>query len=80
MLLYQGPFMLLCLQVMDSWRNVLSNIRPKAFTIDLEDVRIYASDNHAYVTCIEIINADENKGRCVSLVGLGVGTFLNFIS
>jgi 2'-5' RNA ligase len=50
-------------QVMDSWRNGLANIRPKAFQIDLEDVRIFAADNHAYVTCVEIINADENKGR-----------------
>lgn len=54
---------------MDSWRSVLANIRPKAFQIDLEDVRIFASDNHAFVTCIETINADENKGRCVFFDG-----------
>jgi len=50
-------------QVMESWKSVLSNIRPRAFMIDLEDVRISASDFSAYVTCIELINADDNKGR-----------------
>ncbi|KAF5835313.1 hypothetical protein DUNSADRAFT_7593 [Dunaliella salina] len=49
--------------VMDSWRSVLTNIRPRTFMIDLEDVRVCASDNHAFVTCVEIINADESKGR-----------------
>lgn len=48
---------------MDSWRSVLANIRPRAFRIDLEDVRISASDNHGYVTCVEVINADDSKGR-----------------
>jgi translation initiation factor 2A len=48
---------------MESWRKVLKNVRPRAFQIQLEDVRIYATDTFGYVTCVEVIDADDSKGR-----------------
>ncbi|GFH05787.1 UVR domain-containing protein [Haematococcus lacustris] len=38
-------------------------VRPRAFNITLEDVRIYADEAHAFVTCVEVINADDSQGR-----------------
>eukprot|EP00197_Chlamydomonas_leiostraca_P011393 CAMPEP_0202867756 /NCGR_PEP_ID=MMETSP1391-20130828/9606_1 /ASSEMBLY_ACC=CAM_ASM_000867 /TAXON_ID=1034604 /ORGANISM="Chlamydomonas leiostraca, Strain SAG 11-49" /LENGTH=211 /DNA_ID=CAMNT_0049547819 /DNA_START=20 /DNA_END=655 /DNA_ORIENTATION=+ len=52
--------------VMDSWKAVLKNIRPRAFRISLEDVRVYASDGQGYVTCVEVMDADDSKGRIVA--------------
>ncbi|KAJ9531636.1 hypothetical protein QJQ45_021762 [Haematococcus lacustris] len=49
--------------VMDSWRSILKGVRPRAFNITLEDVRIYADEAHAFVTCVEVINADDSQGR-----------------
>jgi hypothetical protein len=51
------------LQVMESWKKVLKNVRPRAFNIILEDVRIYATETYGYVTCVEVIDADDSKGR-----------------
>ena len=51
---------------MESWKAILSGIRPRAFKIDLEDVRIYATDSFAYVTCTEIVDADDSMGRVVA--------------
>jgi translation initiation factor 2A len=51
------------LQVMESWRKVLKNVRPRAFQIQLQDVRIYATETYGYVTCVEVIDADDSKGR-----------------
>ena len=52
--------------VMDSWKAILSGVRPRAFKIELEDVRIYATDGFGYVTCTEIVNADDAAGRVVA--------------
>jgi translation initiation factor 2A len=48
---------------MESWKKVLKNVRPRAFNIILEDVRIYATETYGYVTCVEVIDADDSKGR-----------------
>ena len=50
---------------MESWKSILSNIRPRAFKIDLEDVRVDATETTGFVTCVEIMDADDSKGRCV---------------
>ncbi len=38
-------------------------------TISLEDVRVYAGDAAAYVTCIEVMDAGDSRGRCAALCG-----------
>ncbi|PNW80054.1 hypothetical protein CHLRE_08g375950v5 [Chlamydomonas reinhardtii] len=50
-------------QVMDSWRAIMRNVRPGAFKVVLEDVRVYAREDFGYVTCVEIIDADDSAGR-----------------
>ena len=49
------------MQVMESWKVLLQGSRMK---ILLEDVRIYAGETDAFVTCIEVMEADETRGRC----------------
>ena len=34
-------------------------------SISLEDVRVYAGDTVAYVTCVEVMDAGDSRGRCV---------------
>eukprot|EP00775_Hariotina_reticulata_P003420 gene3420-3693_t len=42
--------------VMESWATILKGIRPNAFKISVEDVRVFAlSDTHGLVTCVEIL-------------------------
>ena len=45
---------------MESWRLLLGSGRLR---IALEDVRIAASDTHAFLTCLEITESSEGKGR-----------------
>eukprot|EP00891_Asterochloris_glomerata_P009070 jgi/Astpho2/9070/e_gw1.00133.296.1_t len=45
--------------VLSSWRMVLRG----EFSIHLEDLRIYATDRDAFVTCVEVINAEGSVGR-----------------
>lgn len=47
--------------------QVLKNVRPRAFRLSLEDVRVFApsAEGVAYVTCVEVIDADDSQGRCV---------------
>ena len=52
-------------QVMESWRAILGHVRPRAFKISLEDVRVFASGEAGFVTCMEIIDNDDNDGRWV---------------
>jgi hypothetical protein len=58
------PAHLPCGQVMESWRAILKNVRPNAFKVSLEDVRVYAGDTSGFVTCVEVIDADDSVGRC----------------
>ncbi|KAG2426535.1 hypothetical protein HXX76_011760 [Chlamydomonas incerta] len=53
-------------QVMDSWRAIMRNVRPGAFKVALEDVRVYAREDFGYVTCVEIIDADDSAGRIIA--------------
>ncbi|GIL79642.1 hypothetical protein Vretimale_12340 [Volvox reticuliferus] len=53
-------------QVMDSWRAILRNVRPGAFKVKLEDVRVFAQEDMGFVTCVEIIDADDSEGRIVA--------------
>eukprot|EP00798_Chlamydomonas_sp_ICE-L_P026999 gene26999-9017_t len=48
--------------VMSSWKSILTNIRPGAFKVKIEDVRIAASEHNGFVTCVEMMNADETQG------------------
>lgn len=50
------------LQVMESWGLIL---RGAPMSISLEDVRVYAGDTAAYVTCVEVMDAGDSRGRCV---------------
>jgi hypothetical protein len=59
-------------QVMDSWRAILKGVRPRAFRIEVVDVRVFASDGHGWVTCTEVVDADESQGRRVALGGVRV--------
>ena len=34
------------------------------FYIKLENVRVYATQDTGYVTCVEVMNAENSKGRC----------------
>ena len=52
---------------MESWKTILAGVRPRAFRIDLEDVRVHAVDSYGFVTCIEVVDADDSTGRCVRL-------------
>eukprot|EP00199_Chlamydomonas_sp_CCMP681_P005854 CAMPEP_0119108864 /NCGR_PEP_ID=MMETSP1180-20130426/15869_1 /TAXON_ID=3052 ORGANISM="Chlamydomonas cf sp, Strain CCMP681" /NCGR_SAMPLE_ID=MMETSP1180 /ASSEMBLY_ACC=CAM_ASM_000741 /LENGTH=230 /DNA_ID=CAMNT_0007094535 /DNA_START=57 /DNA_END=749 /DNA_ORIENTATION=+ len=49
--------------VIESWRSLLVNVRPRAFKLALEDVRVWANDTCGTVTCVEVINADDSTGR-----------------
>jgi hypothetical protein len=65
-------------QVIESWRAVLRGVRPNAFKLKLEDVRVFAlSDSHGLVTCVEVIEADDSTGRCARMMchvaGVGCG-------
>jgi hypothetical protein len=58
------PLLLLLLQVMESWASILRGVRPNAFKITLEDVRVFAlSETTGLVTCVEVVEADDSKGR-----------------
>lgn len=46
--------------VMESWKMILGTGRLR---ITLEDVRVYASDSHAFVTCVEVTESGEGRGR-----------------
>lgn len=53
-----------CPQVMESWASILRGVRPNAFKITLEDVRVFAlSETTGLVTCVEVVEADDSKGR-----------------
>ncbi len=34
---------------------------------ELEDVRVFAGDTEAVVTCVEVIDASDTRGRCAAL-------------
>jgi hypothetical protein len=53
-------------QVLESWAAILRGVRPNAFKITLEDVRVCAlSETTGLVTCVEVVEADDSKGRWV---------------
>lgn len=47
-------------QVMESWRLILGAAQ---MTITLEDVRVHAGEDMAFVTCIEVVDAGDSRGR-----------------
>jgi ketosteroid isomerase-like protein len=46
--------------VLQSWRLVLGGGRLR---ITLEDVRIFATESYGYVTCVEVVEAGDSRGR-----------------
>lgn len=46
--------------VLESWKLILGTGR---MSISLEDVRVYAEENFGFVTCVEIVDAGDTKGR-----------------
>ena len=51
----------LLVQVLESWRVIL---RGMPMDITLENVRVCARDGAAFVTCTEIMEAGDGRGRC----------------
>ena len=49
--------------VMMSWKLILSSGR---MNINLEDVRIYATDTEGYVTLVEVVDAEDSQGRIIA--------------
>lgn len=49
--------------VMTSWKLILSSGR---MNINLEDVRIYATDTEGYVTLVEVVDAEDSQGRIIA--------------
>jgi hypothetical protein len=50
-----------------SWRAILAGVRPGAFRITAEDVRVViAGDDVGVVTCVEVVEADDGRGRTVA--------------
>lgn len=49
-------------QVMESWRLMLGNT-DGFMRFKLEDVRVFAGDTEAFVTCVEVIDAADTRGR-----------------
>jgi ketosteroid isomerase-like protein len=50
-----------------SWRAILAGVRPGAFRISAEDVRVViAGDDVGVVTCVEVVEADDGRGRTVA--------------
>ena len=52
--------------VMESWRAILAGVRPRAFRIKVDDVRVSAGDAAAFVPCTELVDADDARGRTVA--------------
>lgn len=48
--------------VLESWRMVLRG----DFYIKLENVRVHATEDAGYVTCVEVMNAENSKGRTIA--------------
>lgn len=57
------------MQVLESWRLIL---RGGKMSITLEDVRVYAGDTLAYVTCVEVMDAGDSRGRCAHMIARSV--------
>eukprot|EP00887_Chlorella_sp_A99_P002915 scaffold6.g2915.t1 len=49
--------------VMEGWKLLLGTGRMR---IKLQDVRVYASDTDGFVTCVEVLEAAESRGRIVA--------------
>ena len=49
--------------VLESWKVILGSARVK---IQLHDVRIYATETEGYVTCVEVMDAGDSKGKIVA--------------
>lgn len=62
------PYSLGTIQVIESWRAMLRNVRPGAFKLKLEDVRVFAREDMGLVTCVEVIDTDDAIGRCVGII------------
>eukprot|EP00955_Chlamydomonas_euryale_P033678 349608-Chlamydomonas_euryale.AAC.9 len=70
--------------VMESWKSILAGVRPRAFRIELQDVRVFAADGMGFVTCVEVVDADDSAGRALRVLawrwagagceGMGLGS------
>lgn len=49
--------------VLQSWRVILGAGRVR---VALEDVRVAAGEEQAFVTCVEVVEADESTGRVLA--------------
>jgi len=52
--------------VMESWKLMLGT-SDGYMRFELEDVRVFAGDTEAVVTCVEVIDASDTRGRCAAL-------------
>lgn len=53
-------------QVMEGWRLLLPGMG-NAARLDIQDVRIHTWDRSAFVTCVEIIEQGDARGRCADV-------------
>lgn len=49
--------------VLESWKAVLGSGR---MAISLQDVRIFATEAEGFVTCVEVLEAADSRGRVVA--------------
>ena len=42
-------------------------LRGAPMSIALEDLRVFVSDSMAFVTCVEVMDAGDSRGRCTCL-------------
>jgi len=54
---------------MESWKLMLGT-SDGYMRFELEDVRVFAGDTEAVVTCVEVIDASDTRGRCAALAYL----------
>ena len=52
--------------VLESWSMVMNGLRKGLLEINLENKMTYATDTNAYVTCVEVIDAGDSRGRMVA--------------
>ena len=52
------------MQVKESWRLIL---RGRGMSIEVQDVRVYAGSALAYVTCVEVMESGDARGRHAGL-------------
>jgi ketosteroid isomerase-like protein len=51
---------------MAGWQVILKSARPGTVKIEVSDVRTAVSAGQAFVTCLELLDSQDNRGRIVA--------------